>query len=166
MTEKNTYDDIDIKRKRERERKLIARLVIGEIIIFLLFSVMLYFYNKSKYKNILINAIVLFIHLQTILLGVLYTYYYELKNNIKDRYRFNNNEGGYVALFFICMFLIITCFFMTIISIDSIEFKLHLQLPLSSIFIRYIIPPMLVTYIILYFYITTYKKFVINPLYG
>ena len=150
MTEKNTYDDIDIKRKREK--KLITRLVIGEIIIFLLFSVMLYFYNKSKDKNILINAIVLFIHLQTILLGVLYTYYYELKNNIKDRYRFNNNEGGNVALFFICFLLISTCAEM-------------LTEMLTEINILKIIL-MLGTYVILYFYITSYKKFVTNPLYG
>ena len=152
MTEENTYDETDIKRKREREKKLITRLVIGEIIIFLLFSVMLYFYYKSKDKNILINAIVLFIHLQTILLGVLYTYYYELKNNIKDRYRFNNNEGGFVALFFICISLIITCLLMLFAEM------------LTEIIILNIIL-MLVTYIILYFYITSYKKFVINPLY-
>ena len=152
MTEKNTYDDIDIKRKREREKKLITRLVIGEIIIFLLFSVMLYFYNKSKVKNILINAIVLFIHLQTILLGVLYTYYYELKNNIKDRYRFNNNEGGNVALFFICFLLISTCLLMFAEMLTEINI------------LKIIL--MLGTYVILYFYITSYKKFVINPLYG
>jgi hypothetical protein len=47
---------------------------------------MLYFYNKSKSKDkdILVRAIVLFIHLQIILLGLLYTYYYEIKNNSRD----------------------------------------------------------------------------------
>ena len=151
MTEENTYDDIDIKRKREK--KLITRLVIGEIIIFLLFSVMLYFYNKSKDKNILINAIVLFIHLQTILLGVLYTYYYEIKNNINDRYRYHfNKRGGNVALFFICFLLISTCLLMFAEMLTEINI------------LKIIL--MLGTYVILYFYITSYKKFVINPLYG
>ena len=136
MAEENTND--------VRQRKLNIRTVIGEIIIFLLFGVMLYFYFTSKNEDkvvLLVSAIVLFIHLQTILLGLLYTYNYEIKNNSNvDNYHFNN-KGGNVGLFFICMFLIITCLFVYFKSMGCI---------LS----------MLITYIILYFYIKTYREFI------
>jgi L-asparagine transporter-like permease len=134
MAEENTND--------VRQRKLNIKAIIGEIIIFLLFGVMLYFYYKSKDKNILVSAIVLFIHLQIILLGLLYTYYYEIKNNSKvDNYHFNK-KGGNVGLFFICMFLILTCLFMYIKSMSYIIY-------------------MLVTYIILYVYITSYINYIV-----
>jgi len=116
--------------------------IFSHFIHIILFGVMLYFYYKSKDKNILVSAIVLFIHLQIILLGLLYTYYYEIKNNSKvDNYHFNK-KGGNVGLFFICMFLILTCLFMYIKSMSYIIY-------------------MLVTYIILYVYITSYINYIV-----
>ena len=105
---------------------------------------MLFFYYKSKDKNILIDAIVLFIYLQTILLGVLYTYYYEIKNNSKvDNYRFNRDRGGNLFLGFIGILLILTCLFMYIKSMSYIIY-------------------MMISLIFLYVYIKTYREFIGN----
>lgn len=80
-------DESSIESKRN---SLIIKIVIGELLIFLIFGVMLYFYYKSKDEdkiNSLVNAIIIFIYLQIILLGLLYTYYDEIKINSNT----NNN---------------------------------------------------------------------------
>ena len=136
MTEENTI--------QSKRNSLYIKAIIGELLIFLIFSVMLFFYYKSKDKNILIDAIVLFIYLQTILLGVLYTYYYEIKNNSKvDNYRFNRDRGGNLFLGFIGILLILTCLFMYIKSMSYIIY-------------------MMISLIFLYVYIKTYREFIGN----
>ena len=129
---------------QSKRNSLYIKAIIGELLIFLIFSVMLFFYYKSKDKNILIDAIVLFIYLQTILLGVLYTYYYEIKNNSKvDNYRFNRDRGGNLFLGFIGILLILTCLFMYIKSMSYIIY-------------------MMISLIFLFIYIKTYREFIGN----
>ena len=136
MTEESTI--------QSKRNSLYIKAIIGELLIFLIFSVMLFFYYKSKDKNILIDAIVLFIYLQTILLGVLYTYYYEIKNNSKvDNYRFNRDRGGNLFLGFIGILLILTCLFMYIKSMSYIIY-------------------MMISLIFLFIYIKTYREFIGN----
>jgi hypothetical protein len=124
----------------KKKRNLIIRTVIGEIMIFSLCGVMLYFYYKSKKEDkTLLPIFLLFILLQIISLGILYTYYYELNVNV-DNYHFNRNYGGNFMITFIIIFSIIALIFYKSISVHLI----------SS----------LIIYSILYFYIKTYKKFV------
>ena len=101
---------------------------------------MLYFYyNSKKEDKTLLPIFLLFILLQIISLGILYTYYYELNVNV-DNYYFNKNYGGNAMITFIIIFSIIALIFYKSIS-------LHL---VSS----------LIIYSILYIYIKTYKNFV------
>jgi hypothetical protein len=107
--------------------------------IFSLCGAMLYFYYKSKKEDkTLLPIFLLFILLQIISLGILYTYYYELNVNV-DNYHFNRNYGGNFMITFIIIFSIIA-----LVSLKA--YPIHL---ISS----------LIIYIILYFYIKTYKNF-------
>ena len=127
---------------QSKRNSLYIKAIIGELLIFLIFCVMLYFYYKSKDKNILINAIILFIYLQIILLGLLYTYYYEIKNNSNaDNLTYNVERGGNFYLTFIGIFLIMACVSMYSESIIYIIF-------------------MMISLIFLFIYIKTYREFI------
>ena len=127
---------------QSKRNSLNIKAIIGELLIFLIFGVMLYFYYKSKDKNILINAIILFIYLQIILIGLLYTYYYEIKNNSNlGNNTYNVERGGNFYLTFIGIFLIMAC-----IAIYSEN-------------IIYIIF-MMISLIFLFIYIKTYREFI------
>lgn len=118
--------------------------IFSHFIHIILFGVMLYFYYKSKDKNILVSAIVLFIHLQIILLGLLYTYYYEIKNNSNaDNLTYNVERGGNFYLTFIGIFLIMAYTAMYSETIIYIIF-------------------MMISLIFLFIYIKTYREFINN----
>ena len=137
MTEENTND--------VRQRKLNIKAIIGELLIFLIFGVMVYFYYKSKDEDkikLLVSAIILFIYLQIILIGLLYTYYYEIKKNSNaNNLTYNVTRGGNFYLIIIGILLILTCYLM------------------YKKYIIYIIL-MMISLIFLYVYIKTYREFI------
>ena len=115
---------------------------------------MLYFYYKSKDIKLLLSSVILFIHLQIILLGLLYTYYYEInKNIIVDNNNFNNINNGSLRL--ICIYLCITCIIFSFIIYYSDMDNLKYYIAATTFIILY-------TYFILYLYIKEYIKYIDN----
>ena len=136
MTEESTI--------QSKRNSLNIKIVIGELLIFLLFGVMLYFHFTTKNKILLLLSVILFIHLQIILLGLLYTYYYEIKNNSNtDNNIYNARRGGNLYLISIGILLILTCYLMYKKTITYIIF-------------------MMISLIFLYVYIKTYREFIID----
>jgi len=125
MTEENTI--------QSKRNSLNIKAIIGELLIFLIFCVMLYFYFTTKNKILLLLSVILFIHLQIILLGLLYTYYYEIKNNSNaDNLTYNVERGGNFYLTFIGIFLIMAC---TAMYSETITYIIFMMISLIFLFI-------------------------------
>jgi hypothetical protein len=95
----------------------------------------------NMYLSLLLSSVILFIHLQIILLGLLYTYYYQInKNIIVDNNNFNNINNGSLRL--ICIYLCIICIIFSFIiyysDMDNILYSCYYFYNFIHIFYSYI----------------------------
>lgn len=137
----------------EKKTSLIISTVVGEIIIFVLCGVIFFYKNFNKNKITLLLTFLLFIHLQINLLGILYTHYYELKNDVSDYVNGNFNRQG---LWYFLYIIIPLIFIQLLINLRLIRLTSEPNKPL----LIFNIVLYIVTNILLFFYIKSYKNFI------
>ena len=132
---------------------LIISLVVGEILIFGFCGAIFFYKNSEKNKITLLLTFLLFIHLQINLLGILYTHYYELKNYASDYANGQFNRQGLWYFLYIIIPLIII---QILINRTLIRLTSEPNKPL----LIFNIVLYIVTNILLFFYIKSYKNIV------